>query len=789
MRPRTQSAAGSEQPITSIRFNSRHIILRVFVMAFVLCVGFCYVHDQSAQACGFDPPPNYLETPGNVFQMPRPSFWHEVATFITVREETPKEWNPDYPERGYYFRNRESALWRHTIDADEHDLALAGGMANVAAYSAMRKAMRPNLAPVTNDQRWQPQENVVTPPPFDLAPYADLLQALPAEFSLYVRGAAAYHAKNLATAIELWNAVLNLPENERHYRSVWAEYMLGRAAMQIDPKQAIDHFERVRALAEAGFVDSLDLYTESLMWQSAVEMQLGDAVAAIHRYKRLLEQRNEIAAGSVVSIICKSLDNKEICSAFAKDEFCRNLVTAALVSRSTPSYYGQAKPDTAVKNWLDALQNEGIQNPLPGADKLAWGAYRQADFEVAKQCAELADPQSPYAQWVIAKLLLREGNIEAAQNLYSKLAMTFPSEDTWKLAHDYAPHPRSIVNTELGVILTARGSYASALDAFLRAAHWREAAHIAERVMTTDELEAYLATFEEPELGAVYMSSYRESPDGIIEPFGTLGYQDSRAVRKMNTYEQFLSYLLARRYARNGDWVRALPLYPEPLRPNAEEIAKHLNAQPSVKSPHGAIVALGNLMSRTWGDSQVEVRVRTVDEDLAQHYYDAAKLIREYGMELLGTELFPDYRVYGGEYGSYEKTAEYPRSKRVYFGSSEPNLSKVTIDALLPSPGEKQRIRASAPKPHLRFHYRYTAANLMWKCAALRPDNDLLSMQALYMGGSYIKDRDPQFADKFYKALVWRNWETTYARKANEVRWFPKDPPGESDNDAAVSGN
>ena len=726
--------------------------------------------------------------------MPQASFWHEISGFVTVQESAPKGWNRDYPERGLYYRNRESALWRHTIEADANDLSQAQvSDSNVAAYTEMRRAMRPQLAPVPSDQRWQLQEKTAETPQFDLAPYAELLKSLPAEFSLYARGAVAYHAKDLATAIELWNGVLSLPEKDRHFRSVWAEYMLGRAAMQIDPRQAIAHFERARAYVDAGFADALDLYTESFMWQANVEIQLGDPVEAIQRYRTLLEKRHEEAGVSVRRTIMKCLDNKDLCNALATDEFCRNLTTAVLVARSSRSPYSEAENDNALRNWLDALRAAGIQSPVLGADKLAWAAYRQADFDIAKRCVELADPNLPYARWVQAKLLLREGNIEAAEEIYGNIATALRAEETWQLTYAYAPYPRSMVNAELGVIQTARGKYAAALDTFLRGGRWQEAAHIAERVMTTDELETYLASFTEPEITGRSIRGYGETPDAILQPGDTLGDQDSRAERELNTYEQFLSYLLARRYARNGEWVRALPLYPESLRAHAQEIAQHLNAKPTIDPPHRTIAALGNLVSRTWGGTQVKVRMRTVDEELAQHYYDAAELVRKYGMELLGTERAPDYRVYGGNFGSYGGTSEYPRLQRINFNVGEDyralTLPKATTAALSPSSDEKQRIRASAPKPHLRFHYRYTAANLMWKCAALRPDNDLLSMKALYKGGSYIKDRDPQFADKFYKALVWRNWETTYARKANEARWFPKDPPGESDNDAAIASN
>ena len=45
---------------------------------------------------------------------------------------------------------------------------------------------------------------------------------------------------------------------------------------------------------------------------------------------------------------------------------------------------------------------------------------------------------------------------------------------------------------ELGVLKLSRGEFAQALDALLRSGFWQDAAYVAERVLTTDELKTYV---------------------------------------------------------------------------------------------------------------------------------------------------------------------------------------------------------------------------------------------------------------------------------------------------------
>ena len=75
--------------------------------------------------------------------------------------------------------------------------------------------------------------------------------------------------------------------------------------------------------------------------------------------------------------------------------------------------------------------------------------------------------------------------------------------------------------------------------------------------------------------------------------------------------------------------------------------------------------------------------------------------------------------------------------------------------------------------PEARFHYRYQAAFLALEAANLMPDNADETAVVLCTAGSWIKVRDPQVADLFYKALVRRCPKTAIGAEADRLRWFP----------------
>ena len=54
------------------------------------------------------------------------------------------------------------------------------------------------------------------------------------------------------------------------------------------------------------------------------------------------------------------------------------------------------------------------------------------------------------------------------------------------------------------------------------------------------------------------------------------------------------------------------------------------------------------------------------------------------------------------------------------------------------------------------------------------PDNLDETARVLCITGSWLKDRDPQAADRFYKTLVRRCGRTQLGKEAGKLRWFPK---------------
>lgn len=118
-------------------------------------------------------------------------------------------------------------------------------------------------------------------------------------------------------------------------------------------------------------------------------------------------------------------------------------------------------------------------------DRLGASLYRVGRFDEAD--GVLRAETSPLAQWVKAKLALRRGAVDDAARLM-KLARALPdASDRERLASEEA------------LLLLARGSYAAALDVLVaRHGYWPDAVHIAERVLTIEELTEWLAARPTP---------------------------------------------------------------------------------------------------------------------------------------------------------------------------------------------------------------------------------------------------------------------------------------------------
>ena len=689
---------------------------------------------SSSNACGPWFAQSYLADgrEDRVVEMPEGWFVVEAARIIGI---------PAQPEQA----DPESNGWDRTLNQDLTDLKQAlgttGSAALVEQYDAMRRKMKEFTSGPESEPRFADTLEDKSMPEFDMTPYDNLLTQLPREFALYARGAAAYKSNKATSAVLHWENLLDLPASERRYRSTWAAFMIGKTCVTHDPDCAGQWFEYTRSLPEEGYLDTLGLAAASWGWQARAEKDQGEFIEALKHYAEGAKATEE-GEPDLVSLrwTChaafQKLGSAPDLMPLARDTLTRRLMSAWIVCCATgrdPVYWA------SLGRWEAAIQSANVDIDTTTADYLAWGAYRQGRFGDAKAWLASTRDRGMTGKWVQAKLLLRDGRVDDALRMLREIVQHLPKDETsdvYDFGDDVAPKDTAATaRAEEGVILLGRQDFLSAFECFARSQYWDDTAYLAERVLTTSELERFLKTHaEDPELS----STVSHEPDTGPK----------------------LRFLLARRYARAGNWAKALGFLPEEYRPTLEDYASSLKAG---------------------GASRGSKRGR------AEALYRAAMIAREYGMELMGTENEPDWFQYDGQYDRYEMATKrrfedksVELKTRIAAESSPPGdleLPESTFRVLSGTAAEKTRTERNAVKPERRWHYRYAASELMWECAKLLPDNDPLAAAALYLGGSWHKKTDDAYADRFYQALVRRCGKLPIGQEADKAHWFPQEEP------------
>ncbi|MEW6238186.1 MAG: hypothetical protein AB1656_22585 [Candidatus Omnitrophota bacterium] len=641
-----------------------------------------------------------------------------------------------YFYEGAYSRQTVSQ-WQNTLDADLGDLKAGLAKAGIAPVSAEAfvkeyEALRRNMKIFAD--RSEDQDSIFPcnfqekKEKFDFSPYEELFEKIPKEFVLYVKGAAEYRANDGAAAQAHWRELLELPKEQRAYRSVWAAFMMGKAQLaQDDSQAAVESFQLARALAAEGFRDSLNLSGASVGWQARAEKNLGRYAQSLRHYYEVFDSSEDpwISFNSFF-FLCRTIFQQNIIDEeLAKDPLCRKIVSAWVIS-SKNNYSDNIK-------WLETIVSSDVKPDASEADQLAWIAYDAGYFDIARRWLSMNEEHNSYGKWALSKLLLRDGKIDEAMKILQSLVKVFPNEKTeYKkkgerktiLSEDrgFSRFGDDKVHAELGLLRLGRKEFVEALDAFARSGYWEDAAYVAERVLTVQELEAYVK---------------RNQNDPVLTK-----------KRSINTWYSgeiildHLKWLLARCYARERQWDKARPYYPKKMKKIFDEFVAHW---------------------RAGEDKRNSNRMR------AKHFYAAGMLAKKYGMELMGTELAPDYAVYRGHFHGWPSPE--PRIKDESDSVIQP---PALAQALAAKEEEKKSVlKTIANNPDKRFHYRWVAADLMKKCSLLLPDNDELTARALYEGAYFIIYDDLDMAQWFYKNLVRRCRQLPIGQEADERRWFP----------------
>ncbi len=625
---------------------------------------------------------------------------------------------------------------QQTAAADRKDLetALAGlpperRQAVAGPYLKVREAFVSYRDAVA---AWREEAAFAQSPPPRPAPPASLAvpSGLPGEFEDYLRGAIAYYQEKPEAARAAWEKLLARPAGERRLRSTWAAFMLGKIALATDPAAAIRGFERTRELAGQGFPDPLGLAEASVGWQARAEAGRHRLDEALKLYLQQQKAGDPTALPSIRRTCAKALKDPEGLRRVARAPEARAIFTAWVLSVwSRQDYDGPLDP-AAARKWLNAVQAAGVTQ-ADGADRLAWAAYRAGDFAAADAWLKRAPADAPMARWIRAKLLLRAGKVAEAEPLLAEARAALPAapdpeHDLWE-AYDSEVRPalRPRAAGELGAARLAKGEYTAALDDLLRGGWWTDAAYVAERVLTVDELRAYVDKTWSADLAARYKPDPRHNVDepGAWETIfaGVAPPPDGRV-----SYE--LRDLLGRRLAREGKLAEARAYLADKRRPALDDLARSL--------------AQGRDAARPAAER-------------SQALFRAACLARYQGLDLLGTEIEPDWALFEGSY-AVDSFAE----KR-----ADPKLHRV----LGPSPDERQRVRRNRVEPEKRFHYRYQGMDLALEAAKLLPAGSEERARLLATAGNWVEGMDPKGARPLYDAIQSCCADTETARRSRKV--------------------
>ena len=705
-----------------------------------------------SNATGFYGPNVYLDQGGKVVNASPEFYWElEVKrlakdfTSVEKRATTPPIRKPGETEEG-----QADARSQITADEDAKDFAAALQEGRIKpddpAKAAEQNAAARKLIAGTNEKTTE-----ALPEEFD------------SEFGDYHRGAFAYRLRRWDEAQGAWETLLKRPAEERHYRTIWAAFMLGKVALKKGSPDAIKWFQQVRDLAKEGFADSLGMAADSYGWEGRSEWKLNHPEKAARLFLTQLALGDESAIVSLKALVSdrepiegmlnygpeeeeregwsdeqrKAEEERTLVGlkAAAKDPLLRRLVKAHILATETSVAYKTERLPSRVDRcarWLSII-NEAHLDQVEDAEYLGWVAYTIGKYQDAEHWLELAKRDTPAKFWLQAKLQRRAGNLEeAARSMVQAWQSVVPvtsytgwagiSEPLYDESSDGGdswPFDQS-ASGNLGAMYLERADFVTAMDVLRKGNLWDDMAFVAERVLTADELKAYVDRLP---------SESAKAGDEAGDQIGKLRDLLGRRLVREDRYEEAARYLRV-------PYNRVLEHYVKALKGAADEKLPKLER------------------ARAW--------------------FTAAWLARYDGMELMGTEGSPDGFSLGGDF-EFPDLARQRRSGVFQTTRYEDDGKEKVVtspNAVKTTKPELRRLAKNKISPDLRFHYRVVAGALAMRAAGLLQTNSEELADVINTAGLWVKDRDEKTGDRYYQVLEKRCAKTEIGRAALAKHWF-----------------
>ena len=543
-------------------------------------------------------------------------------------------------------------------------------------------------------------------------------RSLPVSHRYYLAGAIEFRTGSYEATKGYFGKVLEL--GAVGDRRLMAQFMLGRAAF-IAGEDAVAkaHFVEVRRLAPAQDADPLGLAIASLgeeaqiLWQQLQgdgslnsEQQRALLIEAIALYAEQAAQSPNGEGAKSLRIVARKLSqNNELLRASINDQSVQRLISAYAYARGDDAFYSEQYDDNGnliaplpepplVERILAAADAAQVKQ-IAGADYLAAALYSDGRFELAQRY--VGTVETPLANWVRAKLTLRAGDQNGAAAAYAKAAKSFPTLEDWDKAMDtqFSSSPRCRVQGEAGTLALSRGDFTEAMQQFFFAAgsYSEDLAYLAERVLSLDELTSFVDKNTKAQPG---------KPGSEPEYYFDTGNDRTEVSRRLRA-------ILARRLVRDGQLDRAAAYFDYPEQTKA--LADYTEATNSAKSLSGVAKA--------------------------EQLFNAAKVARINGMDIMGFELDPDFSAYNGAYSMHEHDG---------------HDRKLPSDLIVAN--ERERFTSSVAQPNKRFHYRYLAAKLAEQAADALPARSQAFAAVLCKATHWTINIEPELGTKIYKRYL-----------------------------------
>ncbi|CAI3950961.1 tetratricopeptide repeat protein [Commensalibacter communis] len=576
----------------------------------------------------------------------------------------------------------------------------------------------------------------------------------------YKKAAILFHNKQWEDA---YSAFSMLAYNSNPAQQVCAKYTLGRIEKELGHfEDAVQSFNSTAYLVAHGAPDPLHLgiaaYGEAagvildqigmrsidkddvVYWQvgSIKEDSFLQLQRAVELYLKQATLGDNDGVSSVMIILQglsdpNNLNARELLKQAVQNSLLRKLLLAyVLTDEIDYKVYSKAK----IQNILQAFIQTGLdpKNNYDDMGSLAAFAYQNNDVDKAQAFAEYDWNRNQKAldAWILAKIALRKGEKKKAQDYYHQAISHFNDETL-------QTRSKQRVQGERAVLTLSQGNFVQALEELwpVRDIYWGDIVYLAENVLTPDELRQFVNSHTNVPKDSKAACN-RDIEEDYVDQNAAETSDDEYNMRySLNGRSMALRHLLAHRLMRVGRLQEAIPYFTQIGDANCKGTPQHVQIERSY------IKATIDMHRSFWAT------------DRAKAAWKAATILRRHGMELMGTDGYPD-----------QNPGTYPQGIGQMIGpANDLNNEPWSV------PAEQVRTGASWPIPNRRFHYRYLAVEDVLYAANLIPyqsqayaallchANGWMQKTSYYDGVSMAKDtespsshmslgavNDPQFA-------------------------------------------